>query len=38
MDEQTEKKYVLDMVGKYSDTAIDHARNPRNVGIPWLSG
>lgn len=39
MDEQTEKKYVLDMVGKYSETAIDHARNPRNVGnIPKADG
>jgi nitrogen fixation NifU-like protein len=39
MDEQVEKKYVLDMIGKYSETVIDHARNPRNVGnIPKADG
>jgi len=39
LDEQVEKKYILDMVGKYSDTVIDHARNPRNVGnIPNPDG
>jgi len=39
MDEQVEKKYILDMMGKYSDTVIDHARNPRNVGnIPKADG
>jgi len=32
MNEDVEKKYILDMVGKYSKTVIDHARNPRNVG------
>ncbi len=32
MNEEVEKKYILDMVGKYSETVMDHARNPRNVG------
>lgn len=34
MDEEKEamKKYVLDMWGKYSETVLDHAMNPRNVG------
>ena len=32
MNEEVEKKYILDMVGNYSETVIDHARNPRNVG------
>ena len=39
LDERTEKKYVLEMYGKYSEKAIDHARNPRNVGnIPKADG
>ncbi len=39
LDENVEKKYVLDMLGKYSKTIIDHARNPRNVGnIPQCDG
>jgi nitrogen fixation NifU-like protein len=39
MDEQVEKKYVLNMLGKYNDIVIDHARNPRNVGnIPEADG
>lgn len=39
MDESVEKKYILDMLGKYSETVIDHARNPRNVGnIPQCDG
>ncbi len=32
MNEEVEKKYILDMAGHYSDTVMDHARNPRNVG------
>ncbi|MFA4884854.1 MAG: iron-sulfur cluster assembly scaffold protein [Desulfotomaculaceae bacterium] len=32
MEEAVEKEYILNMRGRYSDTAIDHARNPRNVG------
>lgn len=32
MSEEKEKKYILGMVGKYSNIIIDHARNPRNVG------
>ena len=39
MDEKVEKKYVLDMKGKYTEIVIDHARNPRNVGnIPKCDG
>ncbi|BAF58762.1 NifU homolog [Pelotomaculum thermopropionicum SI] len=39
MEEKVEKQYILDMIGKYSDTVIDHARNPRNVGnIPNCDG
>ncbi len=39
LDEKVEKKYILNMMGKYSDMAIDHARNPRNVGnIPKCDG
>lgn len=39
LDENIEKKYILDMLGKYSEKVIDHARNPRNVGnIPQCDG
>lgn len=33
------KKYILDMWGNYSETVLDHALNPRNVGsIPGADG
>ncbi|MCL6449164.1 MAG: iron-sulfur cluster assembly scaffold protein [Armatimonadetes bacterium] len=34
MDTEKEvvKKYILDMWGNYSETVLDHALNPRNVG------
>lgn len=32
MDEKVEKEFILNMHGEYSETVIDHARNPRNVG------
>ena len=41
MDPEKEvvKKYILDMWGNYSETVIDHALNPRNVGsIPEADG
>ncbi len=39
MDEAVEKEYILNMHGKYSETVIDHAKNPRNVGnIPNCDG
>lgn len=39
MDEKVEKEFILNMQGEYSETAIDHARNPRNVGnIPQCDG
>jgi nitrogen fixation NifU-like protein len=39
MDENVEKEFILNMHGEYSETVIDHARNPRNVGnIPQCDG
>lgn len=39
MDENVEKKFILNMHGGYSETVIDHARSPRNVGnIPQCDG
>ncbi|TEB11264.1 iron-sulfur cluster assembly scaffold protein [Pelotomaculum propionicicum] len=39
MEEAVEKEYILNMHGNYSETVIDHARNPRNVGnIPNCDG
>jgi len=41
MDTEKEvvKKYILDMGGNYSETVLDHALNPRNVGsIPEADG
>lgn len=33
------KKYILDMWGNYSETVLDHALSPRNVGsIPGADG
>lgn len=39
MEEHAEKEFITKMQGEYSETAIDHARNPRNVGnIPECDG
>jgi nitrogen fixation NifU-like protein len=39
MEDHVEKKFILDMHGEYSETVIDHARRPRNVGnIPDCDG
>ncbi len=39
MDIKVEKEYILNMMGKYTETVIDHARDPRNVGnIPQCDG
>lgn len=39
MDEHVEKEFILNMQGEYSETVIDHARSPRNVGnIPECDG
>ncbi len=39
MEEHAEKEFITKMQGEYSETVIDHARNPRNVGnIPKCDG
>ena len=38
-EKEVVKKYILDMRGNYSETVLDHALNPRNVGsIPEADG
>ncbi|NQS75534.1 MAG: iron-sulfur cluster assembly scaffold protein [Peptococcaceae bacterium] len=39
MEEHVEKEFITQMQGEYSETAINHARNPHNVGnIPKCDG
>lgn len=39
MDGNVEKEFIKKMQGEYSETVIDHAGNPRNVGsIPQCDG